>query len=150
MEFAMSLEVALPPAALWAVLTDVAQVSQCIPGCEEVEEVERLARYTAVVKQKIGPFRMEVPAEIVVEEVCEPSLVRTRASGRDRITGTTLAVTLVVTLVPADVGSVLEVAAVVDVQGRLATLGLAIIKRKAERNFEEFEQRLKALLGVMA
>jgi carbon monoxide dehydrogenase subunit G len=150
MQFTMSMDVPLPPAELWVVLTDVAQISQCIPGCEQVEEVDRLALYKAVVKQKIGPFKMEVPAEIVVEEVAEPDFVRTRATGRDRITGTTLAVTLTVTLEPAGSSSVLGVDALVEVQGRLATLGSSIIKRKAEQNFAEFEERLKLLLGVVA
>ncbi len=42
--------------------------SACIPGCENVEEIELFAIYKAMVKQKIGPFPVEVPADIVVDD----------------------------------------------------------------------------------
>ena len=35
-----------------------------------------------------------------------------------------------------------------DVQGRLATMGFGVIKRRVDQNFEEFERRLKELLGA--
>ncbi len=147
MQFSMTMALPAAPAELWKTLTDVARISQCIPGCENVEEIERLATYKATVKQKIGPFKIEVPADIIVESVTEPSHVRTRATGRDKFTGTRLAVILDVTVTPLDgAGSTLNVEAQVDVQGRLASLGMGIIKRRADQNFEEFEQRLKAVM----
>jgi carbon monoxide dehydrogenase subunit G len=36
----------------------------------------------------------------------------------------------------------------VDVQGRLATMGFGVIKRRVDQNFEEFEKRLKEMLGA--
>lgn len=143
----MSMMVPATPAELWSTLLDVPRISSCIPGCESVEEVERLAIYNAVVKQKVGPFKIEVPANIIVESITEPSHVRTRAIGRDKITGTRLAVVLDVTVTPEQTGSILTVDAKVDVQGRLATLGLGVIKRRADQNFQEFERRLKEILG---
>jgi carbon monoxide dehydrogenase subunit G len=142
----MTMALSAPPVELWKTLTDVARISQCIPGCENVEEIERLATYKAMVKQKIGPFKIEVPADIVVESVTEPSHVRTRATGRDKFTGTRLAVILDVTVMLDGAGSTLNVEAQVDVQGRLASLGMGIIRRRADQNFEEFEQRLKAVM----
>ncbi|MGL4260497.1 MAG: CoxG family protein [Afipia sp.] len=143
----MTMALPASPAELWKTLTDVARISQCIPGCEDVEEIERLATYKATVKQKIGPFKIEVPADIIVETVTEPSHVRTRATGRDKFTGTRLAVILDVTVTPlVGAGSTLNVEAQVDVQGRLASLGMGIVKRRADQNFEEFEQRLKAVM----
>lgn len=147
MQFSMTMALPAAPTELWKTLTDVARISQCIPGCENVEEIERLASYKATVKQKIGPFKIEVPADIIVDSVTEPSHVRTRATGRDKFTGTRLAVILDVTVTPLDgAGSTLNVEAQVDVQGRLASLGMGIIKRRADQNFEEFEQRLKAVM----
>ncbi|MEH2510388.1 carbon monoxide dehydrogenase subunit G [Nitrobacteraceae bacterium AZCC 1564] len=148
MQFSMSMTLPVAPDKVWNTLIEVARISECIPGCENVEEIERLASYKAVMKQKIGPFKIEVPADIVVESLTEPSHVRTRASGRDKFTGTRLAVLLDVTLLSQDSGSgsTLDVRAEVDVQGRLASLGLGVIKRRAEQNFEEFEQRLKTML----
>jgi carbon monoxide dehydrogenase subunit G len=148
MEFNMSMAVPASPAELWNTLLDVPRISGCIPGCENVEEIERLATYKAIVKQKIGPFKVEVPADIIVESVTEPSHVRTRATGRDKFTGTRLVVILDVTVTPAETGSTLAVDAKVDVQGRLATMGFGVIKRRVDQNFEEFEERLKKLLDA--
>ena len=148
MEFNMSMVVPATPAELWSTLLDVPRISSCIPGCESVEEIERFAIYKATVKQKIGPFKVEVLADIVVELMAEPSHVRTRATGRDKITRTRLAVVLDVTVTPEELGSTLAVDAKVDVQGRLATMGFSVIKRRVDQNFQEFEKRLKELLGV--
>ena len=82
------------------------------------------------------------------KSVTEPSHVRTRATGRDKFTGTRLAVVLDVSVIPEDSGSKLAVDAKVDIQGRLATMGLGVIKRRVDQNFEEFETRLKSLLGA--
>jgi uncharacterized protein len=149
MEFSMSMAVPASPVELWNTLIDVARISACIPGCENVEEIEPLAVYKATVKQKIGPFKIEVPADIIVESITEPSHVRTRATGRDKFTGTRLAVVLDVTVTPRDGdGSTFAVEAKVDVQGRLASLGFGMIKRRVDQNFEEFEERLRKLLEV--
>ncbi|HVR58455.1 MAG TPA: SRPBCC domain-containing protein [Pseudolabrys sp.] len=147
MEFSMSMAVTSAPAELWKTLIDVARISQCIPGCENVEEIERLTVYKATVRQKIGPFKIEAPADIVVEAIEEPAHVRTRATARDKFTGTRIAVMLNVTVTPRDgAGSTLDVQAQVDVQGRLASLGFGMIKRRVDQNFEEFELRLKKML----
>jgi uncharacterized protein len=148
MEFKMSMVVPATPAELWSTLLDVPRISACIPGCANVEEIERLATYKAIVKQKIGPFKVEVPADIVVESITEPSHVRTRATGRDKFTGTRLTVVLDVTVTPEEVGSTFAVDAKVDVQGRLATMGFGVIKRRVDQNFEEFEKKLKEMLGA--
>ncbi|MGM4903850.1 CoxG family protein [Tardiphaga sp. 866_E4_N2_1] len=136
------------PAELWSTLLDVPRISACIPGCDHIEEIERLATYKATVKQKIGPFKIEVPADIVVESITEPSHVRTRATGRDKFTGTRLVVVLDVTVTPEEAGSIFSVDAKIDVQGRLATMGFGIIKRRVDQNFEEFEKKLKEMLDA--
>jgi hypothetical protein len=148
MEFNMSMVVPATPAQLWNTLIDVPSISSCIPGCENVQEIERLATYKATVKQKIGPFKVEVPADIVVESVTEPSNVRIRAIGRDKLTGTRLTAILDVNVTPDGSESTLAVDAKVDIQGRLATMGLGVIKRRVDQNFEEFEAKLKSLLGA--
>lgn len=149
MQFVMSMDLPAAPQEMWSVLTDVKRISECIPGCENVEEIDRLATYKAIVRQKIGPFKLEVPADIVVDNVVEPSHVGMHAAGRDRITGTRLSVVLDVTLSPLGEGSRLNVEARLEVQGRLATLGLSVIKRRAEQNFQEFEARLRAILETV-
>lgn len=143
MEFRMVAELPNSPARVWLVMVDIERLASCIPGCEQIKEQEKLKLYSAVMKQKIGPFKLEVPADIVVEEHREPDFVRARAFGKDKITGTTLDVIFDVQLAPLEAGSRLEVKATLQVAGRLASLGYSIIKKKAEENFEQFSSRLR-------
>lgn len=147
MDFKMEAVLPSSPADVWLVMVDIGRIAACIPGCEQIEEQEKLKLYRAVLKQKIGPFKLEVPAEIVVDEYEEPNFVRARAIGKDKFTGTTLTVNLEVKLgLEGETGSRLGVDADLQVAGRLASLGYSIIKKKAEENFALFDERLRAEL----
>lgn len=146
----METALAHPPERVWLTMVDIPRIAACIPGCEQVEEQEHLARYSAVMKQKVGPFRLEVPAEITVSEHREPCLVRARATGTDKFTRTTLGVELDVALAPDDAsGCLLSICASLQVAGRLASLGYSMIKKKADENFAEFEKRFRAQLEAI-
>ncbi len=148
MEFRMETRLPQPPQQVWMVMVDIARIAACIPGCEQVEELAPLAQYKAVMKQKIGPFKLEVPANITVADHREPAFVHARAAGKDKITRTNLAVDLRVDVSPTlEAGSNLVVQAELQVAGRLASLGYSVIKKKAEENFAEFERRFLAELA---
>lgn len=150
MDFRMEAALPAPPDRVWLAMIDIERMAACIPGCEQVQMRELLKSYSAVMKQKIGPFKLEVPAEITVEDYREPAFVKANASGRDKFTGTTLNVTLHVQVEPeGDSGSKLAVDAALQVAGRLASLGYGMIKKKAEENFAEFERRFKAELEAI-
>lgn len=149
MNFHMDLALPASREAIWPIFFDVARIARLIPGCEQVEEKEPLALYSALMKQKIGPFKLEVPTEVTVEEMQAPARVRSRARGRDKFTGTTLDVMLDVALAPAENdGTRLTVDSTLQVAGRLAALGYPVVKKKTEEIFVEFEKRLRAELGV--
>lgn len=148
MDFAVEMTLPSPPARVWDVLTDFRRAAACVPGCEEIEEVGRLQRYRAVMRQRVGPFRLEAPVEIVVEEARAPSVVRARASGRDRLTGTSVSAGVVITLAAAaGGGSALSLALDVQVTGRLATLGYPVIRQRTRDLVDEFGRRLGAVLS---
>jgi carbon monoxide dehydrogenase subunit G len=150
MDFHMTTDLPHSPQRVWQVMVDIARIASCIPGCEQIVERGRLESYTAVMKQKIGPFRLEVPAEIVVEEHEEPNRIRARAFGRDKFTGTTLNVVFNVGIAPhAEEGSRLDVNASLQVAGRLASLGHSVIKKRAEENFAQFETSFRARLEAI-
>lgn len=149
MNFRIDVDLPAAPEAIWTVFFDVRRVAQLIPGCENVTETAALIAYSAVMKQKIGPFRIDVPTAIVVEEREEPRRVKVHATGRDRITGTTLDVLLAVALEALpEAGTRLGVDATMQVAGRLASLGYPVVKKKSEELFAEFEKRLRAELGI--
>jgi len=147
--FRMDLAMPAPRDSIWLVFFDVARIASLIPGCEQVEEKEPLELYSAIMKQKIGPFRMEAPAEVRVEELEAPSRLRARAHGKDTLTGTTIDVVLDVVLhATRDAGTRLVLDSSLEVGGRLASLGAPVVKKKAHEMFAEFEHRLRAELGV--
>jgi len=150
MNFRMEIEVPAHRDAIWPIFFDVARIAALIPGCEQVEEKVPLVLYSAVMKQKIGPFKMDAATEVSVEARTPPSHVRARARGRDRVTGTTLDVLLDVALAATEGdGTRLVVDSTLVVAGRLATLGYPVVKKKSEQMFVEFERRLRTELGLV-
>jgi carbon monoxide dehydrogenase subunit G len=150
MEFRMETDLPHPPERVWPVMMDIARIAACIPGCEQVEERATLAEYSAVMKQKVGPFKLEVPTQITVEDYREPDFVRAKGHGVDKFTRTMLDVGLDVALARLDGAACkLSVHATLQVAGRLASLGHSIIRKRAEENFAEFEKRFLAELETL-
>lgn len=153
MNFRIDAQLPATAAQLWAIFFDVQRVAGLIPGCENVAELEPLKEYSAVMKQRIGPFKLEVPTRISVESYTVERSVALRAAGRDKFTGTTIDVRLKVDLdeqgEAAGKQCALALDAEMQVAGRLASLGYPIVKKRSEELFAEFERRLRAeLAGV--
>ncbi|MEN9889415.1 MAG: hypothetical protein RL559_1452 [Pseudomonadota bacterium] len=155
MDFKIDATLPTSASALWQIFFDVQRVAALIPGCEDVQEIEHLQRYAAVMRQKIGPFKLEVPAQITIEShEPERSLVLC-ANGSDRHTGTAIDVRMHIGLKEQSVAEGaqcrLDVEATLQVTGRLASLGYPIVKKRSEELFQEFQRRLHAQLsGVSA
>ncbi|RYF37119.1 MAG: hypothetical protein EOO21_00205, partial [Comamonadaceae bacterium] len=88
MDFRIDATLPATSAQLWAIFFDVQRVATLIPGCENVVEVTPLSEFSAVMKQKIGPFKLEVPTRIVVESQTPERQVVLVAKGADKYTGT--------------------------------------------------------------
>ncbi|MGB3071427.1 MAG: SRPBCC domain-containing protein [Ottowia sp.] len=147
MDFKIDATLPATAAQLWAIFFDVQRVAGLIPGCENVTEVEPLKEFSAVMKQKIGPFKLEVPTRIQLESHTLEKHVELSAAGRDKFTGTTIDVRMKVDL--EEQGSAgtpacrLGVDAQMVVAGRLAALGYPVVKKRSEELFAEFEKRLR-------
>ncbi|MFC4274456.1 CoxG family protein [Achromobacter aloeverae] len=138
---------------LWAIFFDVKRVATLIPGCENVEEVEKLKVFSAVMRQKIGPFKLDVPTRIDIDTYEIERQVSLTAVGSDKATGTSIDVRMVVNLEEQgdgdDVRCKLDVSASMQVAGRLASLGYPIVRKRSEQLFAEFEARLRAELAQL-
>ena len=146
MEFSDEITLSTAPATTWEALVDFRRIAACVPGCEDVEELEPLAKYRAMMRQRVGPFRLDVPLDIDVEGVTPGEAIRARARGRDKLTQTAVNAVLSVTLAPVGTGTRLAFKTDLQVTGRVASLGHSVIKRRSEENFAEFARRLRALL----
>src|SRR5712692_4804619 len=118
------------PDAVWSFLWDVPQLTACIPGASDGRAIEDGKRYTAVVSEKVGPFRVRFPLEIEVLEVTAPARLRARAGGRDASVDGRVKVEVDVSLTAVGEGTTLTLLADIAVLGKLGTLGHSVIVRK--------------------
>lgn len=128
---------------IWALLFDVSRVATLIPGCSDVEELRPLESYSAKIRQKVGPFRFNMPCDITVDEYAELQKVGITAQGEDKKTATSAIVKMVLSLDADEDGKTLiDIDADIQMFGKLATLGAPIVKRKCKSIFKEFDENL--------
>ncbi|MCZ2813928.1 SRPBCC domain-containing protein [Modestobacter sp. VKM Ac-2979] len=138
-QFARELVVASAPERCWAVLTDVAEVASWVTIAYDVKEIERLAAYTAVLQDKLGPFKLRALLHISVEVLDDGRQVRMRASGKDVQINSQITVDATLSLRRTDEGgTVVATEGTYQVVGRVATMGAGTIRKKADKILEEF------------
>jgi carbon monoxide dehydrogenase subunit G len=138
-----ALPVALPPAALWKLLWDVPRIVGCVPGCVEAREIEPHRRYTAHMRQKVGPISLSVPLDVSVTDVEPDHRLALQARGRDPVIGAEISMQVTLGIEAQGETSVLHVEAEGRVLGKLGALGHGVIQRKAEEAVDEFGGRLQ-------
>lgn len=150
MKVEREVRIAAPPEAVWAFLWDVPRLAACIPGARDVRTVEAGKRYTAVVAEKVGPFKVQFPLEIEVLETRPPARLRARAGGRDASVDALVKVDLDVALAPLDGGTALSLSAEIAVLGKLGTLGHGVIVRKGAEIVDRFGAAVREQLEGQA
>ncbi len=149
MKFETQTSVECSKEALWSLLFDVTRVAALIPGCSDVEEIDPLKQYSALIRQKVGPFKFEMPCEIVVDDYAEQERVCITATGQDKKTSTGALVKLALIL-GDDAGKVtIDIDADIQISGKLATLGFPIVKKKCADIFREFDANLHQALETI-
>ncbi len=143
MQFEEQIVVAAPREKVWNFIWDVDRFIACVPGCKEAKTLENAKIYTATMVEKVGPFRVEFPMRIEVEQSVPLSHIKARASGSDSKIGSLMKIDLDVNLKEEGSGTLLSLGVTVDILGKLATLGHSIMKRKANQVMAEFVQELK-------
>ena len=143
MRFDEEIEIQNSREKVWQFLWDVDRFITCVPGCKEASTVEAGKSYTAVIAEKVGPFRVEFPMRIEVLESQEMSHIKAQATGSDSRVGSRMKVELDVHLKGDGTKTFLSLGVSVDILGKLATLGHSIIKRKADEAMVQFAQAIK-------
>jgi len=143
MKFEREITVGVPPERVWAFLWDVERVARCLPGCRDTHAVVPHKQYQAVVAERVGPFKVQFPVEIHVLEVEEPRRLKAVASGRDSSIGSSLKVTLDLSLEATEDGSRLMIASEVSILGKLGTLGHGVIQHKGDSIMTQFAHAVR-------
>ncbi len=146
MQFQKEVEILATREKVWQFIWDVDRFIACVPGCKDAKTVEEGKRYTAIMTEKVGPFKVEFPTTIDVIERVELTRIKAQATGADNKIGSRMKIDLAVNLREQDNKTILEFVAGVDILGKLAALGHGIIKRKADQVLDEFAQAVKQKL----
>lgn len=147
-DFERALEVSSGPDACWSVLTDVQRVAGWVSLVDQVDEVTHLDRYTAVLEDSFGPFKLKADVDIEVTDLDEGKRIAFKARGKDRQVSTSINVDGSLELEPGSgETTVIKVAGRWNVIGTVATMGSGTIRQKADKIMEEFFESASAELN---
>ncbi|HEY6496082.1 MAG TPA: SRPBCC domain-containing protein [Trebonia sp.] len=147
-EFKREFVTAASPDDAWQVLTDVPRLVDWVSIVNEAKEVAPLEQYTAVLADRVGPFKLKADLDIRVPEVDPGRQIRVVASGEDRQVSSRIAVDATMRLAPAEGGgTTVAVEGRYEVSGRAASMGAGIITQKAKKIIDEFFTRAAGELG---
>jgi carbon monoxide dehydrogenase subunit G len=146
-EFERSLDVGRSPAECWGVLTDVHKVANWVSVVGEVDEIDHLQSYRAVLEDQFGPFKLRADLDITVTDLDEGKSIAFRAKGEDRAVSTSIVVDGTLALQSAESGTTIHVKGRWNVIGTVATMGSGTIHKKADTIMEEFFTAAEAELN---
>jgi carbon monoxide dehydrogenase subunit G len=145
--FNRDIAVSAAPETCWSVLTDVPRLVDWVTILDDANEITHLEKYTAVLMDRMGPFKLRADLDITVSEVEEGRHIRVHAEGEDRQVASRIVVDAVLTLSVVGDSTVIAVDGMYEVSGRVATMGAGMIRQKATKILDEFFSRTAAELG---
>src|SRR5436309_14343802 len=141
--FSETLTLAATQQDAWNLLRDMKRLAALIPGVESMLPVDH-EKYVVTVVERVGPFRLSLNLEIKFVQAIEPSLLKAELSGTDSYGQNRLSGILCADLNKASsVETFLSMVSRVEVTGKLATLGAAPMRRRANELFAQFAERLQ-------
>ena len=141
MDIEKSLWLKAPPQQVWDLLLDPVAMMACVPGMQAVEVLspdEYLARMKVSFSFVSASFAFRTR---IVERVA-PSRLHAEGTGEDNALASSLKQRTDIVLEPEAEGTRLHLKVQVDLIGRLGAFGLAPMKTKADRLWNDFGQRL--------
>lgn len=136
--FERELVVSAPPGRIWETVTDVNRVASWVSVVGAVSEIEHLARYSAVLTDRLGPFALKADLDVEVTELDEGRSISFRAEGEDRQVSSRIQVAASMRIDPTDTGTTVAVSGTYEIGGRVAALGASTVRSKAAKILDEF------------
>ena len=135
--------------AVWTFLMDVPKAATCVPGAEDVKQLESDARYSGIMKVRVGPISLSLSGTVLVEERDEAAGRATMSAlASDRRVGG--AVNAKVTMTVTEVGpgqTHLSVVTDANVLGKLGEFGQPVIRKKSEQIMQQFVANVQKQLS---
>lgn len=138
MRFEQELTIAAPLDQVWDFLMDIPTMSSCIPGAENVEQIDEKT-YAACVKQKVGPLSVRFECQVTVLSIDRSSYsASAQVSGRDMKLASGVKAVMSMHLEPQEGGVRMKMVTDADIFGKIGEYGHGIIKKRAAAVTEEF------------
>lgn len=146
MHFQHAIVISAPPEQVWAFLWDVEQLARCIPGCQEARTIEPHQRYSALIADRVGPLKVKMPLDLVVQSAEDLRNLHVVANGKDPALGSSVRIDIQAALRPEGEGSVLDLSVEASVSGKIAGLGFGLFKRKFDDIMTQFSGQVKTAI----
>lgn len=143
MHFEGTIPIKASPKRVWELLLDVDRFAGCVPGIEEVTQVDDRT-FDGVILASVGPMSGKFSFRAQIVESNPTSDMVTELKGTDSVTkSTVMAVTRLSLLSQAAEQTELSYDSTVDINGRLAILGDMVMRATATLILEEFGNRVR-------
>lgn len=142
-----SFTVDAPIDKVWDFFQDIPRLSACIPGIEEVEEIEPDV-FRGVMKVKVGPLSARFSGQVKVLERVAPERLVALVEGEDSSSASSAKATFTGVLIEESSGTRLEYETDVSMRGRLAQFGFAVIRGTAKKMTGIFAKNLQEALNT--
>lgn len=141
------MDVPMAADALWDMMVkEFARVAQCVPGIKQFNPVGD-DRYEVALAVKVGPLSMSFAGSMALAEVRPDSRTLViKSEAADPKLGSSVLLTMVISLVPDGDGTGIVVESEVDLRGKVASLGWGLIGPKSKSLMKEFAKNLKDLV----
>ncbi len=137
-------EVEAPIDRVWGVVTDPKQVAQCVPGCENAEQVDDTYRVTVLVK--LGPIKTKFNLNIACVEQRPPEYARYESKGDEGKKSSRLKATSTLALSGNGNNTSVTYESDFSLVGRLGKFGGGMMEKVADSIGNEFVSELKRIV----
>ena len=144
MQMSDTRQINVPPAEVYAALTDADMLKRCVPGAQEVTG-SVAEGFEATVVQKVGPVKATFKGEVTISEMVENRSLKIDGSGKGGAAGFAKG-GADVRLAEKDGGTELSYDVEAKVGGKLAQLGSRIIDGFSKKMADQFFENLQAAL----
>jgi len=138
-----------PLDAVWDFLKDIPRVGSCVPGVEDVAEVEPDV-YRGRLKVKVGPLAASFGGHVTIVERVPRQRMTALLEGDDKSSASFVKAKFTGQLAQAEDGTQLAYEVDMALRGRLAQFGFAVFQGMAKKMTAEFARRLQAELADSA
>jgi carbon monoxide dehydrogenase subunit G len=150
MQFQHVVPIEATPTQVWDLLWDVDRLARCIPGCAQAGIVVPHERYSALIVDRVGPLKVKMPLDLVVESAVTAQSLHVIANGKDSLLGSSARIDIHADLAADGTNTALQLRVDVAVSGKIAGLGVGLFKRKFDDIMDQFGTRVKAVVEETA